>query len=110
MRWQAILLGVVASWSGAAHADCDGIEMVTYGDPAEVSCHRGSELFLPWVDWLSPRFGVDRLAPRIETIPSRFHSSITVFDAFTLEALGAQDISDLTRIDFWYDTPELDER
>jgi hypothetical protein len=91
MKWQAILLGVVASWPVGAWADCAGIE-VTYGDPDEVRC-------LPWVDWGTPR---------IETIPPRFLSSVTVFEVSQIEALGAYDISELTRIDPWYDIPELD--
>jgi hypothetical protein len=104
MRWQAILLGVVASWAGAARAACDGIEMVTYspdtGEAIAVSCHTGSELFLPWVDWRGPM---------PETIPTRVGASVTLFDTSAFEALGAYDLSEITRFDPWYDIPELDD-
>ncbi len=33
MRWQAILIGVAASGSVAAHADCAGIDRITRIDP-----------------------------------------------------------------------------
>ena len=102
MRWQAILLGVVASWPVAARAECDAIEMVTYADPAEVSCHTGPEPTLPWVDWGTPRRETTPAAPSI-TVPVAVHEDLDV------EVLGVYDFSEITRFDPWYDIPELDD-
>jgi hypothetical protein len=105
MRWQVILLGVVASWAGAARAACDGIEMVTYspdtGEAIAVSCHTGSELFLPWVDGGVGAEARDRAAEA-----SHVPRSEILWDLQELRPLRAQNINELAPSEPNFDLPK----